>query len=70
MEATNGINARLSRAERDIERLVDRKADLDDIISLRREVGEVKKILLWFMGIAATAMLSGFGVVLGILVTH
>lgn len=70
MEATNGINARLSRAERDIERLVDRKADLDDIISLRREVGEVKKILLWFMGIAATAMLSGFGVVVGILVTN
>lgn len=68
MAETNGIAARVLRSERDIDKLFDKKADVDDVILLRGEVREVKRILLWFMGIAATAMVSGFGVVIGILV--
>lgn len=60
--------ARLIRAERDIERLVDKKADYDDVLSLRAEISEVKRILMWFMGIASVSLVSGFGIVIGILI--
>lgn len=81
----NGVAARLIRTERDIEKLQDKKADYDDVKALAKivdkkadrselvlfygQVQEVKKILLWFMGIVATALIAGFGVVIGILVT-
>jgi len=68
MEASNGVMARLIRAERDIERLVDKKADYDDVLSLRAEISEVKRILMWFMGIASVSLVSGFGIVIGILI--
>lgn len=67
MSVANGALARLARAEDDIKELSRGKADRTAVESLEADIREVKVILLWFLGIASTVMIAGFGIVIGML---
>lgn len=65
--ANDGILARVGRAELDIQRLVDGKADKDDVQRLAEEFKSLRHTLQWFMGIVATAVIAFFGLIIALI---
>lgn len=64
MEASNGILARLGRAEEDLREIRKYKADKDDVERLMEEFKALRRTLQWFMGLVTSSIIVGGTVIL------
>jgi len=58
-ETNSGLAVRMTRAEADIQKLDNEKADAKDVQQLARSFDSLRTTLQWFMGIMATAAIAG-----------